>query len=30
LRKVFMKLGISSRGQLGSVLPHDTTTVRPL
>ena len=30
LRKVFMKLGISSRSQLDSVLPHDTTTVPPL
>ena len=30
LRKVFMKLGISSRSQLDSVLPHDTTIARPL
>jgi DNA-binding CsgD family transcriptional regulator len=30
LRKVFLKLGISSRTQLGSVLPGDTTTVPPL
>jgi DNA-binding CsgD family transcriptional regulator len=30
LRKVFMKLGISSRSQLDSVLPHPTTTARPL
>ena len=30
LRKVFMKLGISSRSQLDSVLPHATTSARPL
>ncbi len=30
LRKVFMKLGISSRNQLDSVLPHATTSARPL
>jgi ATP/maltotriose-dependent transcriptional regulator MalT len=30
LRKVFMKLGISPRSQLDSVLPHATTSARPL
>jgi DNA-binding CsgD family transcriptional regulator len=30
LRKVFLKLGISSRTQLDRVLPGDTTTVQPL
>ena len=30
LRKVFLKLGISSRSQLETVLPPDTTTVPAL
>jgi DNA-binding CsgD family transcriptional regulator len=30
LRKVFMKLGIGSRSQLDSVLPHATTSAGPL
>jgi len=30
LGKVFAKLAISSRGQLGRVLPSDPTTARPL
>jgi hypothetical protein len=29
LRKVFMKLGISSRSQLDRVLPSDPTPARP-
>ncbi|HEV2242811.1 MAG TPA: LuxR C-terminal-related transcriptional regulator [Streptosporangiaceae bacterium] len=29
LRKVFTKLGISSRGQLHRVLPGDPDTIRP-